>query len=307
MIPMFWSDRVRNLGDCYGPVLTAAFTGERIGFASNISPLRRMITVGTIGQLQKAGTVDVWGAGFAGPRGTEFSIASNYVKPPLVRFVPHAARGPFSRQLLVDAGYDVPEIFGDPALMLDRLWPAGEVEKRWDLGVVLHMSENDQQFERYTVPDELAGSVKVFTTAIDREGGVAAVQAKVRELQSCRRILSTGLHALVLAEAGNIPCAHFDIHDGVSGRIRVDDASVPLDHRMRDFYAGCGESDVLTYRNERHLPTDWEAAIKFIDEGWRPLEYDPAPLLEAFPKRYGEFADQPVVSDIATLDKLTGL
>jgi hypothetical protein len=245
--------------------------------------------------------------GFAGPRGTEFAIASGYKKPPLVNFVPHAMRGPFSRQLLLDAGYDVPQVYGDPALMLDRLWPAAQVEKRWDLGVVLHMSENDQAFERYGVPEELAGSVKVFTTAINPAGGVAALEERVRELQSCRRILSTGLHALVLAEAGNIPCAHFDIHEGASGRVQVDDPSVPLDHRMRDFYAGCGKSDVLVYRNERHLPTDWEAVIRFIDEGWRPLEYDPAPLLEAFPKRYGEFAGQPVVRDIAKLDRLTGL
>ncbi|NVE95364.1 polysaccharide pyruvyl transferase family protein [Altererythrobacter lutimaris] len=307
MIRMHWASHDGNIGDCYGPMLVAAYTGQKIARASKKSLRRRLISVGTIGQLQKFGTVDVWGAGFAGQGGTEFEIAHGYEKPRFVRFVPHATRGPFSRQMLINAGCEVPEVYGDPAILVNRLWPPEKVEKRWDLGVVLHLTEVDETFTRYQIPPELAESVKVFHTRFPREEGVAAVDERVRELQSCRRILSTGLHALVLAEACNIPCAHFAIHDGPTGRNRVDDTDVLLDHRMRDFYAGCGEKDVLVYRVMRHLETDWEDAIAFIDREWRPLVYDPTRLIESFPARHGVFASEPIVTDMERIAELVRL
>jgi hypothetical protein len=188
-------------------------------------------------------------------------------------------------------GIEAPAVFGDPALLLPRLWPGTDVERRHELGVFVHVSELDaprlnaaplKEFRRYEVPAGLGGVVVVHHTLVSRS--VAAMRAALDRLLRCRRVLSTGLHALVLAEAYGIPCAVFDIHAGPHAMVAPDDDGQTLDHRMRDFYAGLGAPRVPVFRTNRHLPTDWDAAIRFIDTHWSPTAYDPAPLLSAFPE-----------------------
>lgn len=69
------------------------------------------------------------------------------------------------------------------------------------------------------------------------KNNVAAIKVKVGEILSCRRVLGTSLHGLIIAESYGIVCATFDIHDGAKGRFAAYDDTA-LDHRMRDFYAG---------------------------------------------------------------------
>ncbi len=306
--------QVGNMGDLFAPILLAAFSGQPVRHVSSRSWRQRLITIGTIGQKQRFGRVDIWGAGFGSPGQSAFQVQTGFRHPPLTRFMPHALRGPFSAALLRHAGYAVPALYGDPAWLLPRLWPGQGVEKRWDLGVVVHMSEAerldpatgaDPAFRRYAVPEGLRSHVRVFSTLVERD--IGQVRARVEDILACRRILSTSLHALAVAEAYGIPCAAFDFHPGTSGRVAVDDDGVPVDHRMRDFYAGSGARDVLVYRTERHVPTDWDDAIGFMDRHWQPLRYDPSALLDAFPLRLGRLAERPDAAVMARLSSLAPL
>jgi hypothetical protein len=306
--------RVGNMGDLFGPIIVAAFSGQSVAFARSNSLRQRLITVGTIGQMQRFGHVDVWGSGFGGIDQSSFHVQTEFRTPPLTRFAPHAVRGPFTAAMLRRAGYAVPAVHGDPAWLLPRLWPADTVPKRWDLGVVIHTSEVTHmdpaagarpEFRRYAVPEAMRDSVVLLNTVVGR--AIGDVRSRVEELLACRRILSTSLHALAVAEAYGVPCATFDIHAGASGRVTVDDDGVPLDHRMRDFYAGSGQREVLVYRAERHRETDWDDAIGFIDRHWRPLAYDPANLLEAFPRHLGQLAERPAPATLGRLNILSPL
>ncbi|MFC7552006.1 hypothetical protein ACFQU7_06585 [Pseudoroseomonas wenyumeiae] len=180
--------------------------------------------------------------------------------------------------------------------------------------MVIHLSEIEQRspsaaahpdFLRYAIPESLRGVVKVINTVVER--GVEPVRQRVEEILACRRILSTSLHALVVAEAYGIPCAGFDIHSGPSGWFHAEDHAVHIDHRMRDFYAGVGRPYVLLYRNERHLPTDWEDACGFIEQHWQPLSYDPSRLLEAFPRHLGTLEAMPRPEVMQRLSSLAPL
>ncbi|MBO1075326.1 polysaccharide pyruvyl transferase family protein [Roseomonas marmotae] len=302
-----------NMGDLFGPIIVAAHTGEPVEYAPTTSLRQRLITVGTIGQKQRFGRVDIWGAGFGG-RSSGFRVPDGFQHPAFTRFMPHALRGPFSAALLRRSGYAVPDVYGDPAWLLPRLWPASHIAKRWELGVVIHLSEVESkdpaararaEFLRYSIPEEMRGSVILLNTVVER--GIGQVRARVEDILACRRVLSTSLHALAVAEAYGIPCAAFDFHAGPSGRFAVDDDAVPIDHRMRDFYAGSGRDEVLVYRNERHLPTDWEAAMGFMDRHWEPLTYDPSRLLEAFPRHLGQMEALPRPEAVARLPSLIHL
>jgi hypothetical protein len=307
-------DEFGNLGDLFAPIIIAAYTGKSIRHASHRSLRRRLISVGTIGQLQRYGLVDIWGSGFQGLEQDPFKIQTKFSHPPLTRFRPHLIRGPFSAALLRGAGYAVPDVYGDPALLLPHIWPDHGIRKRWDLGVVVHVSETANLhptslprtvFTRYAVPEDMSDTVTVFNTVVDY--GVDDVRTRIEDILSCRRILTTSLHALAVAEAYGIPCATFDFHGGESGYCRADDDSQSIDHRMRDFYAGSGRQDILVYRTERHLPTDWAAAMAFLDRHWQPLKYDSSKMLEAFPRRLGQVTQVPDPDVVARLPDLMKL
>lgn len=314
-IKMTWAPNLGalgNLGDMLSPLIIAALTGRQIAFRPHFWPGERLTALGTIGHSQVAGTVHVWGTGFQSQPRHRFSGQARSMGWRFTRYNVHAIRGPLSAQVLRLGGYSVPDIFGDPAWFLPGLWP-DRSHKTIELGVLLHKSEIDQNsmdirhppFERYKIPTELAGSIKLFSLQIPRS--VAAIANKIAEILSCKRILSTSLHGLVLAETYGIPCAAFDFHDGDSGRVRPFDESGLLDHRIRDFYAGLTCETIPVLRQKRHLRTDWDGAIRFIDTHWSPADrYDPERFLAAFPEQLGPVRAEPV-TEIQALEDLVNL
>ena len=312
---MFWAqapERFGNLGDLLAPVIIAALTGRRLVLRSRHWPGHRLISVDTIGQRQTFGRVHVWGAGFEGLGEDKFALPDDRMPRSCARFYAHATRGPFSEAILRRLGVPTSGIYGDPVWLLPRLWPLRPTGE-YELGVVLHISEFDcaslvvhpPPYRRYEVPAELRGRVKLISLRCERN--VDSLRRKVAEILSCRRIVSTSLHGLVIAEAYGIPCATFDFHSGDSGRFSPHDRHTPLDHRMRDFYAGAGCRDVLVLRRERHLETDWQSAIDVLNRHWQgPLPYDPGPLLGAFPVRFGPLLERPL-GDPAVLESLLSL
>lgn len=298
---------IGNFGDSLGPLLVAAFSGREVVRAPRVSPWRRLAATGTNAQKFRLGTVDLWGTGAAG-RNNPFEPQRGFPQHFATRLVPHALRGPFSARLLAEAGFGPPGAFGDPAWLLPRLWPAPPGPPRHELGVILHESEvaaphpgapANAEFLRYHLPPSLASTVRIISPlhALD----VRSMRAKLDEMLDCRRLLSTGLHGLVLAEAYGRPCAAFDIHAGASARIPLT-TETPLDHRIRDFYAGMGQDQALVLRQQRHLATDWEAAIRFLDREWSPLTFDTTALRQAFPERHGRLSDAHLPAGPAELE-----
>jgi pyruvyltransferase len=307
-VDLTWANNGNNLGDLLSPVIVAALTGRRIRHRGPLSPRTRLVAIGTSGQDQRMGHVHIWGTGFEGIGSQSFSAQKALSQWRLGHFIPHATRGPFSARLLESAGYGAPAAFGDPATLLPRIW-SFEAPKKWELGVVLHMSElaaltpgaaPNPEFIRYRIPENLQGHVCIISPLV--KNNVAAIKAKVGEILSCRRVLSTSLHGLVIAESYGIACATFDIHGGANGRFAASDTSTALDHRMRDFYAGTDSPNILVYHTPRHLQTDWDRAIAFLDHEWRPLQYNSQPLLDAFPRQFGETGKP--ITDTGMLEKL---
>jgi hypothetical protein len=112
---------------------------------------------------------------------------------------------------------------------------------------------------------------------------VESFAAKVEEIVSCRRIISTSLHGMVISETYGIPCGWFGTYEAGRKILDVDDAENRMDHRIRDFYSGVGKSGVISYCRDRSRETPWEDIIQWLDETWQPLRYDGRALFEAFP------------------------
>ncbi len=293
-VPLCWAATTlrqpyANLGDALSPVIVSALSGLPIVHQRFDSPSERLASVGTIGHGLKNGSVHLWGTGIDGKRHPHHRHLTYYERPENTEFTIHALRGPFSAQVFEKQGIPVSDVYGDPVMLLPGII-APATEKTHELGIVVHISElrelkdgadvrND--LGRYYIPEDLRGSVKIITTLTD--ANLTALENRVREMTACKRILSTSLHGLVIAETYGIPCAYF--RPVGRGPLQVDlmDEQVFLDHRIRDYYAGMGLKTLRIFCRERKRPTNWERAIAAIDRIWQPVEWSPQRLLEAFP------------------------
>lgn len=277
-----------NLGDALSAVMVSAISGLKIEPAAFNNENERMTAVGTIGHAQFGAKIHVWGTGFDLKRGPTGAIG-NYRVPENTELVVHAVRGRHTAAGLRALGVEVPDIFGDPVWFLPRVFPFAGLAKKFDLGVIVHISELDEatarasvrkNLERYRIPPELSENIKIINTYTSAD--MAGMRAKIEEIVSCRRILSTSLHGLVIAETYKIPCAWFSTNHGVSGQLPID-GSRSIDHRMIDFYGGADRDTVLSYLQPLHQETDWDKAMTFIDRHWQQLNYTGEALFNAFP------------------------
>jgi hypothetical protein len=312
-IPLSWVATTNehpyaNLGDALSAVIVSAIAGFPARRASFDNPSERMVAVGTIGHAQKNGFLHIWGTGLDATLNPVDRSLNRYTRPPNTAFLIHAVRGRQTANVLRGQGIEVPDVFGDPVWFLPRIMPMGHVQKTHELGVVLHISEltdADPQalvkeaFRRYTIPASLAGSIRLINTFT--APNFNAFTEKVEEIASCRRIVSTSLHGIVIAEAYGIPCGWFGTYEAGPMILKVAEAESRMDHRVRDFYSGVGKSGVVAFCQDRGQETPWEDVIAWIDEAWQPLGYDGRALFDSFPvPQVISFADAiwPVPSDI---------
>lgn len=278
-----------NLGDALSPIMVSALSGLPIAHRHFDTSISRLACVGTIGQEFKNGLVHFWGTGVDRTKNPVNRSLRYYQRPRNTAFYVHALRGPLSAQTLAREGASVPPIYGDPVWFLPALLPPAS-QKQYELGIVVHLTELSELTDtatvqekllRYKIPSSIAADVKIVTTLT--QPSFAAIEAKIQEITSCQRILSTSLHGLVIAEAYGIPCAHLRPNGRGKSFLKLADEAKPLDHRFRDFYLGVGLEKALVYGQPPTEQTNWDDAMQAIDRYWQPLNWTGEDFLEAFP------------------------
>jgi len=296
-IPLAWAGSTSemnylNLGDALSPVMVALCTSMDVMRVPSASANPRLAAVGTIGHGMRGGEVWFWGTGcspYLNPAAKKPIVKEPFHPPAETKFHVYATRGPVSGRLL--NGDKPVGAFGDPVWLLPRFYKP-KIEKKWKLGVILHLSElSDRAFEahprdalkRYDIPAELADQVKLINTVT--EISPKAMQERIDEILSCERIVSTSLHGMVYAESYGIPCLHFAAGLGATGlhRVPLVDAATNLDLRIVDLYMGLGAKTIQVYNQSRAETTDWWAVIKAIDENWEEKKLDEERLLDSIP------------------------
>lgn len=279
-----------NLGDALSPVMVSLISGRPVVSRASNSGEMRLAAVGTIGHGMRGGHVTFWGTGSSlysnpfAPRDERviFERAAG------TRFDIRATRGPVSAQIL-GGGADDPGIYGDPVWLLPRFYPRLKAPTT-ELGVILHLSElEDREMEthpkaildRYRVPPEFEGQVRLITMVTGTEPN--DLRRKVDEILDCKRIVSTSLHGMVIAEAYGIPCFYL-ARRGKPGVDRVDLAgNEEINLRIVDLYLGLGHQRLAVYRQPPRQETDWEKLIQALDRDWEPKTFDGDRLIQAFP------------------------
>lgn len=293
-IPLSWAATSgkhphANLGDALSPVLVSALSGLPVVHRDFESQQRRLACVGTIAHGFKHGAVHFWGTGIDYQKNPVNADLCYYQKPANTNFHVHAVRGLFTAEVLKSQGIKVPPVYGDPVWFLPSIIPPAP-EKRYELGVIVHLTELSEQSSRavvnpnllrYHIPPALQNSIRIITTLT--EPSFAALEKRVHEITACKRIVSTSLHGLVISETYQIPCVSLRVVRQGAALARLQEEQERIDQRIRDFYSGVGVKNLFVYGQSRRKLTDWEHLINAIDRYWTPLVWSPERFLDAFP------------------------
>ena len=193
-IKLFWWSEIylmnktkENFGDLVGKYLVEKISGKEVVFAHPNKQKWKHYFVpvyATAGSILAHVTKHsiVWGSGIINK--------DQFVKP--AKFL--SVRGPQTRKRLLELGYEVPEAYGDPALLLPNFYNP-EVVKSYKFGIVPHYVDYQSVLEKFSGRSD----VKVIDLMTN------SVEDVIDEFLSCHYIYSSSLHGLIVSHAYNIP------------------------------------------------------------------------------------------------------
>jgi pyruvyltransferase len=236
-----YAPRVRltnNFGDLLGPLIVERML-ERAGMnAGRACVSARLFTVGSVLHFAESGDV-VWGSGVNG----KIPVGEHRFDSLDVR----AVRGPLTQAFLMARGIQVPDVFGDPALLLPHLLPwlvAASSEKLHEVTVVPNLNDTGR-----------------FGKSPDVLNPRSPMKNCLLRIANSRLVVGSSLHGIVVAEALGIPA-----------RLIQSRAENPF--KYADYYAGTGRSE-------------YAAATSVADArargGEPPIVWSAEPLMSAFP------------------------
>lgn len=229
---------VNNFGDLLGPRIVDEILAER-----TVDPLgdvvdRRLLAVGSILHFARPGDV-VWGSGVNGK--------SVQMRHDVADLDVRAVRGPLTAQFLRDRGVDVPSIYGDPGLLVGRLWPReGFVGSMAHVPLTIIPNLND--VARYQSHPSFWHPCSPLPDTIAR-------------IATSDFVAGSSLHAMVLADSFGVP-----------SRLISSEHEPPF--KYEDYYRGSG-------RDGFTAAASIEDAVRMGGEV--PLAWSESELLAAFP------------------------
>lgn len=189
----WWNEKIiqgkskENYGDVLGQYLVEKISDKKVVFAwpkkksvyDWFSPI--YVTIGSIIHNVNHKCI-VWGSGI---------INQELI---IKKAVFLAVRGPQTRKYLINLGFDVPEVYGDPALLLPRYFNP-KVEKKYKYGIVPHY--NDFKIVQHWFKNR--ADIHIIDLMTND------IESKTIEFLQCEKIISSSLHGIIIAHAYEIP------------------------------------------------------------------------------------------------------
>jgi pyruvyltransferase len=175
-----------------------------------------------------------------------------------------ALRGPLSRKYLMDRyDFEAPEVYGDPALLMPKLFPELKREEPVRKLLILAQHHDEKNIMDFVGKDYSA------SVLLCQKNNPMEWREVVREILRSEFVVSTSLHGLIIADAFGVPSRWLH-HESLP--------SVKTEGRFKynDYYAATG-------RGEDLYATSVAQALSIGPVG-SIQGYDATPLLEAFPQ-----------------------
>lgn len=274
-LPLIYWPVTPNFGDLLSPWMFEKITGKKVDLVKTrttksekkekvLGLFKRKKMVIKISEQERApnyisiGSIisrtrdssEVWGTGSFGTEPSEL-----FNKNAIYRSV----RGPLTKQLLEYSDIKCPAVFGDPALLMPYLYNP-QIEKTHEVGLVLRWSEKDW----------LQKSVGPGVRIIDL--GESDIEKTMDEILSCKKIITSSLHGLIIADAYGLPNAWLGSESPKGGTFKYYDYFLSVDKVRHPNRFDVGAED-LTIENLN---------VKFNFDD-KKIKFDYFKLLDACP------------------------
>lgn len=218
-----------NIGDNLSGIIIKSFSKKDLIITNNPYIEGKILSIGSI--MPNALNNDiVWGSGM---------LDHNQVpngKPKIL-----AVRGPLSRNELLKNNFKCEEVYGDPALLLPKLWNKNK-EITHEYGIIPHYTDHSSALlnvfknnNKFKIIDICNSNLIDF----------------LNEINSVSKILSSSLHGLILADAYGVPNARINITNRlVGGHFKFIDYYMSV-HRKFDY--GYQIQDNFNFLNNIHF------------------------------------------------------
>jgi hypothetical protein len=187
----------------------------------------------------------VWGSG----------LIDDKTKPINSNFIFKACRGEYTRVRVAQKYRNIP--MGDPGLLCNLIYTQ-EVKKTDKIGVIPHFRDDHSHY----LNDVIKKHPEIFKII-----PVGQAPEKVAdEIKSCKLILSSSLHGLIVADSFGVPNMHLMLSDNLKSPNHLRGG----EYKFRDYYSGIGRG----YKNfnPRHKDlldlNEYEKIIK----DYKPLQ-----------------------------------
>ena len=231
-LKLFWWSEIHlmnkskeNFGDLVGKYIVEKISGQQAVFTH---PKKQQwkhflssvyVTAGSILAHVNKNCI-VWGSGIINK--------DEVVKP--AKFL--SVRGPQTGKKLLEQGYQVPEKYGDPALLLPQYYQP-KIKKKYTYGITPHYVDYKkvcQTFDSHT-------DVKVIDLMTN------SVENTIDQFLECKYIISSSLHGLIVAHAYGIPAVWMKFSDKLFGD----------DIKFQDYFESVGILNYVALSSEIKL------------------------------------------------------
>lgn len=224
--------RKENYGDLLSKFLFENLTGEKTRWYNPIIEKNSInyFGIGSILNMTNSKSV-VWGSGIL-----------NY-NDKVANCDFRAVRGPLSRKRINELGFECPEVYGDPALLLSVFFKP-EVKKKYELGLIPH-------FYDYNKVQQLYGNNPNFKIVNFLTNNILKT---TKEILMCDKIITSSLHGLIIAHSYGIPAVYVKFSNHLKGDgVKFEDYLLSVQLRS---YKGENIKDGFSQKNLLELIED---------------------------------------------------
>lgn len=200
----YYEHGTNNVGDTLSGLILKHFLPKEDWIEVNGDIANKVVSCGSVMSKVLDGDT-VWGTGII-RKDFQFNKDATFL----------AVRGKLTRQSLLDSGVRyVPEVYGDPALLLPLIYKKKRPKKLYDIGYVPHYTEKDLFKGKKFIDVELP------------------VEKFIDEVLKYKKIVSSSLHGIIIAEAYGIPAEWAVWSNNLTGG----------EFKFRDYLTGTGRNE----------------------------------------------------------------
>ncbi len=189
-----WYNFKENWGDGINPVLVNVLYDKKLIHVNSVYNFMKLKTYSCVGSIinvfPKNKRIIIWGSGVANP-----DLPLKY-KPIEIL----AVRGPLTLEYLKNNGVNCNPVFGDPVLLLRKVYDPKNIEKKYKYGIICHYEDITPELNKHISdnPDILR---------IEIINDLTKPYEIIDQILSCENIISSSLHGLILSDLYEVPNA----------------------------------------------------------------------------------------------------